>query len=220
MRVALPIVVVVVALLAVGCGGGGGNDDDNGRFNVPTVAPVPTDGWLSFNAPSGCLSLSFPSNWQLKTMGDLEGTGKSDCPGGEGITNEVVECDPSATGAVLAIARAQLADSSSETGLAAWVELHGAVKRCATLEDHLRMIVISSGGSVIEGPQGEVAGREASCVIGKRMFSDRTFDVHVCLAEIEGKLYLLTTTWDTERRDELEPIAETIARSLRIDPVD
>lgn len=213
MRIVLVLLALVAGLVLVACGG---DDDDAPDVTQPTVP----SGWFTFDAPAGCLSFSYPSDWQLKTKGDVDAAGDLDCPGGSNIENVVSDCTPETTGTVLAIARAQLVDTSQPSGLAAWVELHGAVKRCETFDEHFEMLIIASGGQIVESGEGQISGTRSRCAFGKRSFSEQTFDVQVCLAEIDGKLYLLTTSWDTARATELKPIAEAIAGSFDIAPVD
>jgi hypothetical protein len=213
---ALALAAVCLLLLTLACG-----DDDEAGSPGESFSPVSTDGWFGFDAPSGCLSIRFPADWSIKTMGDLDEGGQKDCPGGSGIRNEIAdECTPEVTGTVLGIARAEILDESADTDLLGWVELHGAVRRCETLAEHFEMIVISSNGSVVESSDGAIAGRDAKCAVGKRRFPEQTFDVRVCVGEIDGKLYVLTTTWDESRADELESVAKTIAASLQINPID
>ena len=209
-RLVIFLAALASSALLFACGGGGDDDDSS-------AAPLDTATWETFEAPSGCLSVSHPGDWDLQVRGDLDGEGEESCPGGSETDNLVAECVPGTTGQIIGLTRVQIGGDDEPIG--GWVELHAANARCETVEDEIRVIIESSDGSLESAGGGEIAGNPALCGAGQREFEGATLEVRVCASEIEGGIYLLTTTWDTARSVELQATAEAIAASLAIDPI-
>lgn len=197
--------VFLPALVACSCSGG---------------SSVDTSDWKRYDGPSGCVSVSYPTEWDLHPKGDLGTSGLNSCPG-SAAKSESVPCNEATMNAVpvLTVGTRHEGNQTADAS----VDLYLADQTCQPLAGYLERLLSSIGefpdvSSVGDAIERSIGGYPAKCVGFENLLGTKSFDQTICVVDIDGSVIHLFASVNKSTPEESQ-IVEAVISKLVFKPV-